>query len=109
MKSSVKNKKNFGLVNRFKNTKLGKWLVKVKLFFIRIVAHSKDDDDDFSNEKFPEESFIYGIKMIYRDWDVAKDCLFFGLELKYAIPLLVLYFLVVIVGCVQSVYYCFYR
>lgn len=108
MKSSEKTNANFGLVNRFKGTKLGKWLVKVKLFFIRSVAHSKSSDD-ISNTKFPEESFIYGVKMIYRDWDVAKDCLFFGLQLKYAIPLLVLYFLVVIVGCVQSVYYCFYR
>jgi hypothetical protein len=42
MKSSVKNKVNFGLVNRFKGTKLGKWLVKVKLFFIRSVANSKN-------------------------------------------------------------------
>jgi hypothetical protein len=42
MKSSVKNKVNFGLVEWFKNTKLGKWLVKVKLFFIRSVANSKN-------------------------------------------------------------------
>ncbi|UMB61416.1 hypothetical protein MHL31_04230 [Lutibacter sp. A80] len=45
MKSSVKNTQNLGLVNWFKNTKLGKWLTKKKLFFIRTVAHSKRSDD----------------------------------------------------------------
>ena len=106
MKSSEKVNANFGLVKRMYNG-LKHWYSKAKLFFIRSVAHSKSSD--MLVDKYPEESFIYGVKMIYRDWDVAKDCLLIGLKLKYAIPLLALYFLSIIAVLVQFVYYSLYR
>jgi hypothetical protein len=52
-----------------------------------------------------ELSFIDGAKMIYRTWDISKDCLFLDLKLKYAIPLLAIYFLVMIALIVQGIYY----
>ena len=65
MKSSEKNKVNFGIVEWFKGTKLGKWLVKVKLFFIRSVAHSKRSEDIIISYKSG--------RVYYKDTDLGQE------------------------------------